>query len=127
MGDDVTIFSLQGLSANVVFGYGCNFIALWEEQAIGLQWSNMAISPVNDDDFNVAHCILMMIIDIFIYGLLTWYIEAVFPGKFKQCTFNLDLHKLTTCNIKCWVNFRWIEYLQQSGKFDNNKCPRKST
>ena len=66
--------------SNVAFGYGCNFIALWEEQAIGLQWSNMGISPVNDDDFNMLHCITMMIIDMFLYGLATWYIEAVFPG-----------------------------------------------
>ncbi|XP_052284173.1 phospholipid-transporting ATPase ABCA1-like isoform X3 [Dreissena polymorpha] len=71
-----------GLLSNVAFGYGCNFIALWEEQAIGLQWSNMGISPVNDDDFNMLHCITMMIIDMFLYGLATWYIEAVFPGQY---------------------------------------------
>lgn len=71
-----------GLSSNVAFGYGCNFIATWEEQAIGLQWSNMALSPVNDDDFNMLHCIAMMIIDTILYGLLTWYIEAVFPGQY---------------------------------------------
>ncbi|XP_060560202.1 phospholipid-transporting ATPase ABCA1-like [Ruditapes philippinarum] len=71
-----------GLSSNVAFGYGCNFIALWEEQAIGLQWSNMAISPVNDDDFNMLHCIAMMLIDAVLYALFTWYIEAVFPGQY---------------------------------------------
>ncbi|XP_045158186.2 phospholipid-transporting ATPase ABCA1-like isoform X2 [Mercenaria mercenaria] len=71
-----------GLSSNVAFGYGCNFIALWEEQAIGLQWSNIGISPINDDDFNMLHSIAMMIIDAVIYALFTWYIEAVFPGQY---------------------------------------------
>jgi hypothetical protein len=41
----------------------------------------MAISPVNDDDFNMLHCIAMMLIDAVLYALFTWYIEAVFPGK----------------------------------------------
>ena len=71
----------QGLSSNVAFGYGCNFIALWEEQAIGLQWDNFALSPVTDDNFNMSDCIFMMIMDAFLYGFLTWYIEAIFPGK----------------------------------------------
>lgn len=33
-----------------------------------------------DDDFNMLYCILMMLLDAVIYGIFTWYIEAVFPG-----------------------------------------------
>ena len=65
----------------MAFGYGCNFIALFEEQAVGLQWNNLLDSPVTDDEMNMVHCIMMMIVDTVIYGLLTWYIEAIFPGR----------------------------------------------
>ncbi|XP_052776388.1 phospholipid-transporting ATPase ABCA1-like isoform X2 [Mya arenaria] len=89
-----------GLFSNVAFGYGCNFIALWEEQAIGLQWSNMGISPINDDDFNMLHCIGMMLIDLIIYALLTWYIEAVFPGQYGiPKPFYFPIKALTKCCI----------------------------
>ncbi|KAL3869286.1 hypothetical protein ACJMK2_041989, partial [Sinanodonta woodiana] len=73
---------LACLSSNVAFGYGCNFIAMYEEQAIGLQWNNIGKTPILDDDFTMVHVILMMLCDTVIYGLLTWYIEAVFPGQY---------------------------------------------
>lgn len=47
-----------------------------------MQWSNIDTSPVPDDQFNMYLCIMMMLSDAAIYGLLTWYIEAVFPGTF---------------------------------------------
>lgn len=34
------------------------------------------------DDFSMMHIIIMMCVDSVIYGLLTWYIEAVFPGQY---------------------------------------------
>lgn len=34
------------------------------------------------DDFSMMHIIIMMFVDAIIYGLLTWYIEAVFPGQY---------------------------------------------
>ncbi|XP_052777802.1 phospholipid-transporting ATPase ABCA1-like [Mya arenaria] len=89
-----------GLLSNVAFGYGCKFIAMWEEQAIGLQWSNMGISPLNDDDFSMLHCVSMMLIDLVIYALLTWYIEAVFPGQYGiPKPFYFPIKALTTCFI----------------------------
>jgi hypothetical protein len=33
------------------------------------------------DDYSLLNCIYMMFLDAIIYGLLTWYIEAVFPGR----------------------------------------------
>ena len=47
---------------------------------MGIQWKNLFESPITDDEMNMMHCIMMMIIDTVIYGLLTWYIEAIFPG-----------------------------------------------
>jgi hypothetical protein len=74
------VILLQSLSSGVAFGWGCSYLATYEEQAIGIQWSNIAISPVIDDEFNMLSCIFMMLFDAVLYGIFTWYIEAVFPG-----------------------------------------------
>lgn len=73
--------SIQCLSSNVAFGYGCSYIARYEEQAIGLQWSNLNSSPMPDDGFSMLQCMMLMLVDSLIYLILAWYIEAVFPGK----------------------------------------------
>ncbi|CAG2233420.1 ABCA1 [Mytilus edulis] len=61
------------LSSNVAFGFGCTYISRFEEQAVGMQWSNINTSPVPDDQFNMYLCIMMMLSDAAIYGLLTCY------------------------------------------------------
>ncbi|XP_062578503.1 ATP-binding cassette sub-family A member 7-like [Saccostrea cucullata] len=73
---------LSCFSSGVAFGWGCSYLARYEEQSIGIQWSNIASSPIVDDDFNMLSCIFMMLLDSVIYGLATWYIEAVFPGQY---------------------------------------------
>ena len=70
----------QCLLSPTAFGIACRYFARYEEQGIGLQWSNLYTSPVYDDEFNVGGAMMMLIVDAFIYGALTWYIEAVFPG-----------------------------------------------
>ncbi|XP_064607351.1 phospholipid-transporting ATPase ABCA1-like [Liolophura sinensis] len=70
------------LSNNVAFGFACSYIARYEQQAVGIQWSNIGSSPVPDDDFSMLKCIVMMLVDAVVYGVLTWYLEAVFPGQY---------------------------------------------
>ena len=48
---------------------------------MGVQWYNIYISPVEDDQFNLLMVILMMIFDAFIYAIIAWYIENAFPGE----------------------------------------------
>ena len=62
-------------------GYACSYFSQYEEGAVGAQWSNIGTSPMVDDTFSLRMCIFMMFFDAFIYFLMTWYIEAVFPGK----------------------------------------------
>ncbi|XP_021342260.1 ATP-binding cassette sub-family A member 7-like isoform X2 [Mizuhopecten yessoensis] len=73
---------LGSLSSGVAFGFGCSYIARYEEQAIGIQWYNLAETPTVDDEFNMLFCIIMMLVDSVIYAMFVWYIEAVFPGDF---------------------------------------------
>ncbi|CAG2225262.1 ABCA1 [Mytilus edulis] len=75
------VIILKGLSSSVAFGFACSYVARYEEQAIGIQWSNIGDTPIVDDDYSCLNCIIMMIVDAIIYGLFTWYIEAVFPGN----------------------------------------------
>lgn len=78
-------FVLQCLSSTVAFGFGCSYIARYEQQGIGMQWYNIQMSPIPEDSFSLSHCIVMMMIDTVIYFLITWYVEAVFPGKKLLC------------------------------------------
>jgi len=66
----------------VGFGFGCSYIARYEEQGVGIQWHNFHRSPMVDDKYNMLSCILMMLCDALVYWILTWYIEAVFPGQY---------------------------------------------
>uniref|UniRef100_A0A8C7D5T6 P-type phospholipid transporter n=1 Tax=Oncorhynchus kisutch TaxID=8019 RepID=A0A8C7D5T6_ONCKI len=66
----------------VAFGYGCENFAKYEEQGIGIQWSNIAQNPEDGDRYSFIVSIIMMLVDSLIYWLLTWYIENVFPGQY---------------------------------------------
>uniref|UniRef100_A0A6Q2XU88 ABC transporter domain-containing protein n=1 Tax=Esox lucius TaxID=8010 RepID=A0A6Q2XU88_ESOLU len=72
---------VASLLSCVAFGYGCESLAMYEEQGVGIQWSNMAHNP-EGDRHTFAVSIIMMLIDAFIYWLLTCYIENVFPGQY---------------------------------------------
>uniref|UniRef100_A0A4W5LIR1 ABC transporter domain-containing protein n=1 Tax=Hucho hucho TaxID=62062 RepID=A0A4W5LIR1_9TELE len=79
MGFQVKIASLLSC---VAFGYGCENFAKYEEQGIGIQWSNIAQNPEDGDRYSFIVSIIMMLVDALIYWLLTWYIENVFPGQY---------------------------------------------
>uniref|UniRef100_A0A8D3C3U3 P-type phospholipid transporter n=1 Tax=Scophthalmus maximus TaxID=52904 RepID=A0A8D3C3U3_SCOMX len=70
------------LLSPVAFGFGCEYFALFEEQGVGIQWSNLLASPLEEDSYNLTTSICLMLFDAFLYGVMTWYIEAVFPGQF---------------------------------------------
>ncbi|GAA6225610.1 ATP-binding cassette sub-family A member 1-like [Lates japonicus] len=70
------------LLSPVAFGFGCEYFALFEEQGVGIQWKNLVSSPLEEDDFSLRTAIIIMYFDSFLYGVLTWYIEAVFPGQY---------------------------------------------
>ncbi len=72
----------QCLLSPVAFGFGCQYIALYEEQNVGINWSNIAQSPMPSDEFNMLAAIMMMLLDSVIYSAIAWYVEAVFPGMY---------------------------------------------
>lgn len=72
---------LQSLLSPVAFGFGTEYLARFEEQGLGLQWSNIGNSPMEGDEFSFLMSMKMMLLDAALYGLLAWYLDQVFPGK----------------------------------------------
>ncbi|XP_063003331.1 phospholipid-transporting ATPase ABCA7 [Elgaria multicarinata webbii] len=73
---------LVSLLSPVSFGFGCEYFSLYEEQGVGIQWHNLNTSPVEGDRYTFATSIGLLLLDAFLYGLATWYIEGVFPGQY---------------------------------------------
>ena len=70
------------LLSNVAMSMGAQLIGKFEGAGIGSQWSNLNHGPSIDDDFTLGLVMVMFVIDSLIYGLIAWYVEAVFPGDF---------------------------------------------
>lgn len=79
--------------STTAFGLGSKYFALYEVAGVGIQWRTITQSPVEGDDFNLGLSMMMLMIDAAVYGVLTWYIEAVHPG-----TKSLSSESLLSCS-----------------------------
>ncbi|GIY69232.1 ATP-binding cassette sub-family A member 3 [Caerostris extrusa] len=70
------------LIPNLGIAMGSIILTFSEASSIGLQWSNIAYPATPDDSLTLSMTFIMFIIDAVIYLILTWYIEAVFPGEY---------------------------------------------
>ncbi|XP_033946988.1 ATP-binding cassette sub-family A member 2 isoform X1 [Pseudochaenichthys georgianus] len=82
--DKITAFEkcIASLMSTTAFGLGSKYFALYEVAGVGIQWRTISQSPVEGDDFNLGLSMMMLMIDAGVYGVLTWYIEAVHPGMY---------------------------------------------
>uniref|UniRef100_A0A8C4WL01 ATP-binding cassette sub-family A member 2 n=1 Tax=Gopherus evgoodei TaxID=1825980 RepID=A0A8C4WL01_9SAUR len=82
--DKITAFEkcIASLMSTTAFGLGSKYFALYEVAGVGIQWHTFSQSPVEGDDFNLLLSMMMLIVDAVVYGVLTWYIEAVHPGMY---------------------------------------------
>uniref|UniRef100_A0A8C7ACP0 ABC transporter domain-containing protein n=1 Tax=Neovison vison TaxID=452646 RepID=A0A8C7ACP0_NEOVI len=69
------------LSSNIAMALGTKFLVKAEMEKIGIKWSNIFSSP-KMENFDFTHVLGMFLFDAFLYGLVAWYIEAVFPGEY---------------------------------------------
>ena len=72
---------MQSLVSNIAFGLGASVFASYEQTGEGVHWHNVHLPANADELITMAMCIRMLWVDALIYALLTWYIEAVFPGQ----------------------------------------------
>uniref|UniRef100_A0A674IDT4 ATP binding cassette subfamily A member 4 n=1 Tax=Terrapene triunguis TaxID=2587831 RepID=A0A674IDT4_9SAUR len=73
---------ITSLLSPVAFGFGTEYLSRYEEQGVGLQWDNIRTSPLEGDEYSFFFSIEMMLFDALLYGILTWYLENVFPGEY---------------------------------------------
>ena len=52
------------------FSSGFNYIASYEQQAIGLNWDNIFESPLDGDQLNFAYSCLMLLFDAALYSII---------------------------------------------------------
>ncbi|XP_048667737.1 phospholipid-transporting ATPase ABCA7 isoform X2 [Marmota marmota marmota] len=69
------------LLSPVAFGFGCESLALLEEQGEGAQWHNLGRGPAADV-FSLAQVSGLLLLDATLYGFIIWYLEAVCPGQY---------------------------------------------
>lgn len=100
----------QSLLSPVAFGFGCEYFALFEEQGVGIQWDNLLSSPMEEDNYSLTTSISLMLIDAVLYGVMTWYIEAVFPGNpsasldsVHSCVSQLMIHCQANALLTSWT------------------------
>ncbi|KAL5235297.1 hypothetical protein ACI65C_002707 [Semiaphis heraclei] len=57
-------------------------ISSLESQGKGLQFSTLFTAGKGGNSFSVGSILLMFVVDCFLYGFFSWYIDSVMPGKF---------------------------------------------
>uniref|UniRef100_A0A4W4H5D2 ABC transporter domain-containing protein n=1 Tax=Electrophorus electricus TaxID=8005 RepID=A0A4W4H5D2_ELEEL len=70
------------LISNVAMAMGAQLIGMFEGKGVGIQWSNLFEAVTVDDDFSLAQVLALLLLDALLYSLVTWYVEAVFPGEY---------------------------------------------
>lgn len=70
------------LISNVAMAMGAQLIGMFEGKGTGIQWHNLFDSVTVDDDFSLAQVLFLLLFDSVLYGLVAWYMEAVFPGEY---------------------------------------------
>ncbi|XP_053437443.1 phospholipid-transporting ATPase ABCA7 [Nycticebus coucang] len=69
------------LLSPAAFGFGCESLAMLEQQGQGVQWHNLGTEPTADV-FSLAQVSGLLLLDAVLYALATWYLEAVCPGQY---------------------------------------------
>ena len=62
--------------------WGIKTMSILESQALGVQWSNLFTKSDPANPLTMGAIWGMFIADMVIYSFITWYIDAVKPGKY---------------------------------------------
>ncbi|XP_075215102.1 phospholipid-transporting ATPase ABCA3-like [Lycorma delicatula] len=64
---------------------GLNIIFASNTRGIGVHWYNLFDTPTGDEkDLSMGLVFVMFVVDIFFYGVLTWYVDNVRPGPYGR-------------------------------------------
>nr|XP_058142277.1 phospholipid-transporting ATPase ABCA3-like [Dasypus novemcinctus] len=70
------------LSSNVALALGIHHLLKLEIKEIGVKWDNLWKPTSLEDNLIFGYVLAMLLLDAFLYVLVTWYIETVFPGQY---------------------------------------------
>ncbi|XP_031208514.1 ATP-binding cassette sub-family A member 17 isoform X2 [Mastomys coucha] len=70
---------LSCLFSNVAMAMGVRFISLFEAEGTGIQWRNIGHVW---GDFSFSQVLVMLLLDSFLYCLIAFLVESLFPRKF---------------------------------------------
>ncbi|XP_058536704.1 phospholipid-transporting ATPase ABCA3-like isoform X4 [Ochotona princeps] len=64
--------------AAIFFGF---MISTFFNKEIGVKWRNFWTPAILEDNLVFGYLVGMLLLDAFLYGLVAWYLETVFPGQ----------------------------------------------
>ncbi|ESN90020.1 hypothetical protein HELRODRAFT_194721 [Helobdella robusta] len=67
---------------NLAMSFSCLQFSKLESSGIGLHWWNLGDAELSGDDLTMQTLMIMLVADILLYSILTWYLDALFPGEF---------------------------------------------
>ncbi|XP_067040088.1 phospholipid-transporting ATPase ABCA3-like [Acropora muricata] len=70
------------LLPNSCLGIAVRILAKFESNEVGLTWDKASSSPSAEDDFSFSWVLGMFVTQSLFYAVITWYVEAVFPGSY---------------------------------------------
>nr|CAD7265343.1 unnamed protein product [Timema shepardi] len=74
---------LSSLLPNMAVYWGFDIFSTFEARGVNLNWTRLADSPSGSvNDLTMLHVVLMLLVDIVMYSLVTWYVDAIMPGKY---------------------------------------------
>nr|XP_054923491.1 ABC-type organic anion transporter ABCA8-like isoform X1 [Dermacentor andersoni] len=83
------VFYTVSLLSPAAFTLGAEKVSQMDVRG-GMHWSDLF-----EDNFSVGSAIIMLSVDVFLYGFLAYYFDAIVPGEFGQ-------HRSP------WFIFRWL-------------------
>lgn len=79
------------MSMSTAFCFGIMYLARFESQGVGVQWTNLYQSPMAEDTMNFGLAMQTMLVDGVVYFLIGWYLTNVLAntnyGRKSICFF----------------------------------------
>lgn len=73
---------LLSLIPNLAMSLGCRAISKFEGIGVGVQWNKLNWGPDTYDTYSMLHTMIMLVVDIVIFAIITWYVDSIRPGEF---------------------------------------------
>ena len=79
-GGSKTIYAL--FYPNCGLFWGIKVLVSHEARGDGLQWSNLFSQDVEDDPITMGIIWILFLVNVLIFGTITWYIDSINPGPY---------------------------------------------